>query len=144
MNTTLRRENRRFDPFKLFLLLGLIGLFFALTPLNVQADSNEATPVPTNTSTPLPSYTPEPEQSNTENEVLLPVVGNSNDQAAVDENAVDENAAPLPPADEQSDGPTSFIQSVTGVNQCLIGAIVLGLIAITVMVLYNVVQRIRT
>jgi len=149
MNSRNGRKMWNFHPLRICFLLVLIGVVVAFTPFRVQADSNEATPVPTNTATPLPSFTPEPGQAESENVVNIPIIGTSNGEGSAEENSVDlnpidPNAAPLPPSEDQSEAPSSFIQSVSGVNQCLIGAIVLGLIAITIMVLYNVVQRIRT
>jgi hypothetical protein len=135
MNSQSRRKIGGFKLLKLFLSLGLVSMVFAFTPLQVQADSNEPTPVPTNTSTPLPSFTPEPAQPTSEIVVNIPVV----------ENTTAQEESPLPPAEDQTaQAPTSFIRSISGVNQCLIGAIVLGLVAITMMVLYNIVQRMRT
>ena len=135
MNSQSRRKIGGFKLLKLFLSLGLVSMVFAFTPLRVQADSNEPTPVPTNTSTPLPSFTPEPAQPTSEIVVNIPVV----------ENTTAQEESPLPPAEDQTaQAPTSFIRSISGVNQCLIGAIVLGLVAITMMVLYNIVQRMRT
>lgn len=132
-----RLKTRGFSLLKLFLFLGVVSLFFALSPNDVLADSNEATPISTNTATPLPSFTPVPaalENTATEFVVNIPVVQNSNN----------ENIESVASAEEQAaSAPSSFIQSISGVNQCLIGAIVLGLIAITIMVIYGVVQRIR-
>ena len=132
-----RLKPHGFKLLKLFLFWGMVSLFFALSPDDALADSNEATPVPTNTATPLPSFTPTPAAAveiATEVIVNIPIVQNSNP----------ENIPPAPPVEEQAtSAPSSFIQSISGVNQCLIGAIVLGLVAITIMVIYGVVQRIR-
>jgi hypothetical protein len=135
MNSQSRRKISGFRLLKLLLLLGMVSMVFALPPLRVQADSNEPTPVPTNTPTPLPSITPEPAQPTSEIVVNIPVV----------ENTTAQEVSPLPPAEDQTaSAPTSFIRSISGINQCLIGAIILGLVAITIMVLYNIVQRMRT
>jgi hypothetical protein len=152
MNTRSRTEPTDIGFRRLFLVIVVLGLVFALTPYRVYADSNE--PTPTATATPVPTSTTEPTQSDAENIVDIPVIENPGDEGAADEVSVDEsaiedgvadeNVAPLPPPNEETGAPSSLFQSVSGVNRCLIGAIVLGLIAITIMVLYNVVQRIRT
>ena len=94
-----RLKTRGFSLLKLFLFLGVVSLFFALSPNDVLADSNEATPISTNTATPLPSFTPVPaalENTATEFVVNIPVVQNSNNENIESVASAEEQAASAP------------------------------------------------
>ena len=134
MNTKSRSKTR--GLFQLFLLTSIAGLIFLALPLQTQAGPGGPTETPTSSSTPWwPTDTPVP-QVTPEVTVTLSTIIDLATQAVQPEPVATEEAL--------QDTPGGFsLNSLFGINQCLIALIVLSLIAITVMVLYQVVQRMR-
>ena len=113
----------------------LMSILLMVLPKHAKAEGNEPTntPLPTATST----ITLAPSDTPTATEV--PLEAKSITQPDV---SFDENAAPLPPGSADPE-PKSLTDSLGGANLCLIGGIVVGTIAVMVMVVFGIVQRIR-
>jgi hypothetical protein len=136
-------KSQNSGPLRLNNLL-LILVFLLMVSLQivnseqVYAEGNEPTntPIPTSTVTAtitlVPTDTQVPMGDNLDNE--------SPQQPVV---TIEDNAS-APPSGNYQTEPKSITQSLGGTNLCLIGAIVLGMMVVMVMVVYGVMQRIRT
>jgi hypothetical protein len=127
--------------FYLLLLLAvvLIGALISLAPGQVQAEGNPPTITPTITLTVAPPPTLEPVDTPVEDNTDVEAKGVEVDQTGGDETQgntpPDDNAAPI------SNSPTG---GLFGANLCLIGAIVVAATIVMFMVVYGVIQRVRS
>ena len=126
----------------LLLAVVLIGALITLAPGQVRAEGNPPTATPTITLTTAPPPTLEPttepvdEDSGTGSKGIE---GDTPQDDAQDETqkgtSPDDNAAPI------SNSPTS---GLFGTNLCLVGVIVVAATIVMFMVVYGVIQRVRS
>lgn len=117
------------------LILGGIFLGIITTPTLAEGNEPTNTPVPTATATPTATLVPTEPTGQSGDQLESKVIPQP-------EVSFDENAAPISSESDQPE-PGGLLRSLGGTNLCLIGAIVVGTIAVMVMVVFGVVQRIR-
>jgi cytoskeletal protein RodZ len=121
-------------------VLSLISFVLLLESFQVRAEGNEPTLTPTETITLTlpPSETPTPTEETQTDELQVEESTLESKSVLLDENAAAVQPAEAPPASTTS---KSIFQ---GTNLCLVGAIVFGVIVVMIMVVYGIIQRIRT
>jgi hypothetical protein len=121
-------------------VLSSISFSLLLESSQVRAEGNEPTLTPTETITLTlpPTETPTPTEETQMGELQV-----EESTPEVKSVPLDENAAAVQPADAPPASTTS--KSIfQGANLCLVGAIVFGVIVVMVMVVYGIIQRMRT